>query len=129
MKNRINFAKSVLPFLFFLNTTVFADPRIDRNFLKLPDGRWIWLKKVDDWTTRIIVGKGRPRSERNMLWSKEYEDDDVRTWAYAYFVYLKPGKLLVDLDREMNNAHKEAAPSGSRVDSPAELSILMELDL
>jgi hypothetical protein len=86
--------------LWTLNTKAFADPRIDRNFLKLPDGRWIWLKKLDEWTTRIIIGKGAMRAEGNSLWSKDYSDDEHRTWAYAYFAYLKPRKLLVDLDHD-----------------------------
>jgi hypothetical protein len=103
MRNRANPAKQVIAAWLFavlgaVGSEAIADPRVDRNFLPLPDGRWIWLKKVDDWSTRIIVGKGKPKSENGVLWSKTYEDDDDRTWAYAYFAWLNPSKLVLDLD-------------------------------
>jgi hypothetical protein len=103
MRNRANPAKKMIATWLFavlsaVGSETLADPRVDRNFLPLPDDRWIWLKKVDDWSTRIMVGKGQPRSKSGVLWSKTYEDSDDRTWAYAYFAWLKPGKLILDLD-------------------------------
>src|SRR4051812_17810828 len=38
----------------------FYEPKglpLSRNFLKLPDSKWIWLKKVDEHTTKVILGK------------------------------------------------------------------------
>src|SRR5690242_14283044 len=38
----------------------FYEPKglpLSRDFLKLPDNRWIWLKKVDEHKTKLILGK------------------------------------------------------------------------
>lgn len=82
-------------------TSSLADPPVDRDFLRLSDGRWIWLKKIDTWSTQMIMGKGKNRNDKkNIIWSKVYEDNPERTWDYAYFSYLRPKKLLVDLDHD-----------------------------
>ncbi|MEW6058500.1 MAG: hypothetical protein AB1540_18035, partial [Bdellovibrionota bacterium] len=42
---------------------------------------------------------GKARYGKNIIWSKTFEGDSERSWGYAYFVYMSPGKLSVDLDR------------------------------
>jgi hypothetical protein len=86
-----------LLFTFLWAATAAGDPPIERDFLKLPDGRWIWLEKIDWERTRVILGRGAKR-EQSAIWSENYESNDDRSWAYAYFVHLKPGKLAYDLD-------------------------------
>lgn len=77
------------------------DVPIDRDFLSLPDGRWIWLEKTGQDTTLAMVGKGM-KSKSNAIWSKTYESDESRAWEYAYFVRLKPGIFAADLDHDGN---------------------------
>lgn len=90
-------------FLLILTTLLWAfaahagDPPIDRDFLRLPDGRWISLEKTGWEKTTVMLGHGK-KCEKNTLWSKDYESNDDRSWAYAYFVHLKPGKLAYDIN-------------------------------
>lgn len=80
--------------LFLFSSLSLSDVPIERDFLKLPDGRWIWLKKVDLNKTWIILGKGR-KSARNRIWSKFYETDGERhTWANAFFIRLKLDRFI-----------------------------------
>ncbi len=95
----VSFCLCALLLVFAMVSPLLADPRIERDFMRLPDGRWIWLNKIDWDTTRVILGKGKVRSEKNIIWSKTFVGDDERSWGYAYFVYMSPGKLSVDLDR------------------------------
>ncbi len=74
-----------------------GDPPIDRDFLTLPDGKWLWLEKTGWEKTTVMLGKGKKR-EKNSVWSKAYESNDDRSWAYAYLVHLKPGKLAYDIN-------------------------------
>lgn len=72
-----------------------ADFPTDRDFLKLPDGRWVWLKKMDTHKTWLILGKNG-KSIRNKIWSKFYESDGERhAWAYPFFVRLKLGQFIL----------------------------------
>lgn len=89
----------LLSFLFAV-CAVAGDPPIDRDFYRLPNGKWIWLEKTGWEKTRVALGIGKKR-ERNIVWSKEYESNDNRSWAYAYFVPLKKGKFAFDLDGKL----------------------------
>lgn len=72
-----------------------GDVPIDRNFMKLPDGRWVWLRKTGWHSTQVILGKGQ-KSPKNSIWSKVYETDGQRhTWAYAFFIKIKSGKFII----------------------------------
>lgn len=101
MKNlrKSNITSLLLLFLFVFSAYAEAgDVPIERDFLKLADGRWIWLEKVDWHKTKVMLGKGKKR-ESNAIWSKTYEtDDENRSWEYAYFVHLKPRRLDYDLN-------------------------------
>lgn len=80
--------------LFLFSSLSMGEVPIERDFLKLPDGRWVWLKKVDVHKTWILLGKGK-KSVRNRIWSKFYETDGERhTWAYAFFVRLKLDRFI-----------------------------------
>ena len=84
--------------IFFLFITIAhaGDVPIERDFLKLPGNRWIWLKKVDWHATRIILGEGKKLSE-NGVWSHVYETDGHRhTWAYAFFIKIKNNQFIID---------------------------------
>ena len=74
---------------------------LGRNFLNLSDGRWIWLKKVGQESTRTIIGRSS-KSEKNAIWSHVYTSEYDHPWDYAYFVYLKSKQLVVDLDHDGN---------------------------
>jgi hypothetical protein len=72
-----------------------GDVPIDRNFMKLPDGRWVWLRKIGWHSTQVILGKGQ-KSPKNGIWSKVYETDGQRhSWAYAFFIKIKSGKFII----------------------------------
>jgi hypothetical protein len=72
-----------------------GDVPVDRDFLRLPDQRWIWLEKTGWHTTRITLGRGK-KSLKNRIWSEVHETDGERhTWEYAYFVRIKPNRLEV----------------------------------
>jgi hypothetical protein len=92
-KNRFAFFLAL--FCLFLSYSSWAtDFPIERDFLKLPDKRWIWLEKVDLHKTRVILGKGE-KSYKNHIWSKIYETDgQYHTWAYAFFVRIRPGRFI-----------------------------------
>lgn len=84
----------VLICLFSLYPCWAKDFPIERDFLRLPDRRWIWLEKIDWHKTRVILGKGK-KSFKNHIWSKIYETDGRHhTWAYAFFVRIKPGQFI-----------------------------------
>lgn len=91
-------------FLFSVCVPSFAmagDVPIERDFLRLPDQRWIWLEKVGWHSTRIVLGKGN-KSYKNKIWSQVYETDGERhTWEYAFFIRMKP-KQFVIYDSEKN---------------------------
>lgn len=98
MKKLKRKSKFLLLFALFLTPLLAfgGDVPLDRDFLRLPDQRWIWLEKTGWHSTRIILGKGK-KSFKNKIWSKTYEtgrDDKRHTWAYAFFVRLKPGQFV-----------------------------------
>jgi hypothetical protein len=93
---------SVLLIAILFHCLVFGkDVPINRDFLHLPNGRWIWLQKIDWDATKAMIGKGLKR-ESNVIWSRIFKSDENRAWEYAYFVRLKPKKFAVDLDRDGN---------------------------
>jgi hypothetical protein len=87
-----------------------ADPPIEdlsRTFLQLSNGTWLQLRK-GDWDqnydkVEFIYGRGRGNErKKDIIWSKIYESDDSRAWVYAYFLRLKPGRFVYDLDGDGN---------------------------
>ena len=105
MKKRVNRSKFFFIILIMFATTCsvcFAgDVPIERDFLRLPHYKWIWLEKVGVHSTRIILGRGK-KSFKNKIWSKVYETDgEHHTWAYAFFIKIKPKKFIT-FDQESN---------------------------
>lgn len=106
MKKPLKRNKILVSFLFVIlvfSSFCFAgDVPIGRDFLRLPDQRWIWLEKVGWHSTRIILGQGK-KTFKNKIWSKVYETDGERhTWEYAFFVRIEP-KQFVTLDADKNS--------------------------
>lgn len=99
--NNLGRTSTLLAIFLFSSFAVGGDVPIDRDFLRMPNGRWIWLKKTGLETTKAMVGKG-PKLERNAIWTHLYESDENRSWEYAYFVRLKPNRFAVDLDGDGN---------------------------
>jgi len=55
------------------------------------------LRKTGWHSTEIILGKGA-KGVKNKIWSKTFEtgrDEKRHTWAYAFFVRVKPRKFVV----------------------------------
>jgi hypothetical protein len=111
IRNRKKLSLVTLAFLLLtlsIASFTYADPHIERDVLKLADGRWIRLKKPAWEKTKMILGRtivtipaGNPdlkTRKRIPIWSKRFESNDNRSWAYAYFAYIKPGKLEYDFD-------------------------------
>lgn len=74
------------------------DIPLGRDFLRLPKGRWIWLAKTGQESTRAMIGRGK-KSDRHAIWFRDFKGEEYdHAWNYAYFVHLKPGRLLIDLD-------------------------------
>lgn len=97
LKNLARPSNIVLMGILMVVGSAFAgDPPIERDFLTLPDGRWIKLKKIDWQKTRIILGD----KHKKKIWSRAYEQEYDRLWEYAYFVRLKRNRFLVDLDHD-----------------------------
>lgn len=98
--------KILVSFLFIIITIIspscFAgDVPIERDFLRLPGQRWIWLEKLDWHSTRIILGKGK-KTFKNKIWSETYESNGERhTWEYAFFIRITP-KQFITLDTDNN---------------------------
>lgn len=87
-----------------------ADPPIEdlsRTFLQLSNGTWLHLRK-GNWDrnydrVEFIYGRGQGNEKKkDIIWSKIYESDDSRAWVHAYFLRLKPGRFVFDLDRDGN---------------------------
>jgi hypothetical protein len=80
-----------------------GDVPINRDFLPLQDGRWVWLKKIGLEKTRVILGRGTG-TKRKVIWEKNYESGkdnetkSLRSWSYAYFVRLLPNKFEFDIN-------------------------------
>lgn len=99
-KNRNRFWIPIL-LLFLIHSLCFAgDVPVDRDFLRLPDQRWIWLEKTGWHSTRIILGKGK-KSFENRIWCEDHETDGTHTWAYAFFVRMRPNQFIT-LDADKN---------------------------
>lgn len=99
MKNQSQTKLNKFIFVCFLVVVRFAfagDPPIERDFLSLPDGRWIELRKIDWHTTRVILGG----KHKKKIWSIEYEQEYDHLWDYAYFVKLRSNRFVVDLDHD-----------------------------
>lgn len=101
LKKRSSFRALLFLLIFFSHSICFAgDVPVDRDFLRLPDQRWIWLEKTGWHTTRIILGKGK-KSFKNRIWSEVRETDGTHTWAYAFFVRIHP-KQFISFDEDKN---------------------------
>lgn len=104
MKKHVQRNKFLILFLFLLLTppvSFAGDVPIERDFIRLPDQKWIWLEKTGWHSTRIILGKGK-KSFKNRIWSKEYETDGIRhTWSYAFFVKINSGQFIT-FDEDKN---------------------------
>ncbi len=80
--------------LSYVGSSYAGDVPVDRDFIRLPDQRWIWLEKIGIHKTRIILGQGE-KSLKNRIWSEVRETDGNRhTWEYAYFVQIKPNRFI-----------------------------------
>lgn len=100
-KRKSSFWTSLFFLIFLSHSFCFAgDVPIGRDFLRLPDQRWIWLEKTGWHTTRIILGKGK-KSLKNRIWSEVRETDGTHTWAYAFFVRIHP-KQFISFDQDKN---------------------------
>jgi hypothetical protein len=90
--------------LTFVSLSTFGgDVPIDRDFLRLPDQRWVWLEKTGWHSTRITLGKGE-QSFKNKIWSKTYQtgrDEKRHSWAYTFFIRVKPNQFI-DFDVDKN---------------------------
>ena len=75
-----------------------------RDFLRLPNNRWIWLKKVDEHKTKVILGKKFKNSKgkliNKVIWAEEYEENYDALWDYAYFLKIKSGKYFSDINHD-----------------------------
>jgi hypothetical protein len=75
-----------------------------RDFLKLPNNRWIWLKKVDEHKTKVILGKKFTNSKGKLInkvvWSEDYEEKHDALWDYAYFLKIKEGQYFSDINHD-----------------------------
>ena len=101
LKTKISFWAALFFLIFFCHSVALAgDVPVYRDFLLLPDKRWIWLEKTGWHTTRIILGKGE-KSFKNRIWSEARENDGTHTWAYAFFVRLYP-KKFISFDSDKN---------------------------
>lgn len=112
LKNLAKKQSRVLVLLFssLIVFNTFADPPIhdpSRTFLQMNNGTWVYLKK-GNWEknydkVEMIYGRGQGNEQKKeIIWSKVFETDDDRAWNYAYFLRLKPGKFICDIDRDGN---------------------------
>jgi hypothetical protein len=89
---------SLYPYLAF----AWDDAPYERNFMRIPryldqhdeaSSRWIWLKKVGDHDTQIIIGRGT-KHERNATTVINRSNDMIDCWDYAYFIKLTRGNYF-----------------------------------
>ena len=75
---------------------------LGRDFLSLSNNRWIWLVKTGQESTRAMIGRGA-KSDKHAIWFHDYKWlIHGNSWDFAYFVYLKPHRLICDLDGDGN---------------------------
>lgn len=111
MRNLAKKSKALSIFLgLLICTTVYGDPPIEdlsRTFLHLSNGTWLHLRK-GNWEKNyekieFVYGRGQGNEKKkDIIWSKVYETDDNRAWNYVYFLRLKPGRFVYDLDGDGN---------------------------
>ena len=96
IKNKLSIL-SLVQLLFMPVFCLCGDVPIERDFLRLPDQRWIWLEKMGWHSTRITLGRGK-KSFKNRIWSEIYETglDEKRrhSWAYAFFIKMEPDRFV-----------------------------------
>lgn len=112
MKNLSKRSKFIFLLIALMCHSVFGKERfyepkglpLSRDFLRLPDNRWIWLKKVDEHKTKVILGKKFKNSKgkliNKVIWSEEYEEKHDALWDYAYFLKIKSGKYFSDINHD-----------------------------
>jgi hypothetical protein len=113
MRNHLKKIKIINIFtILLLHSNLYADPPFNdpkREFLQLSNGTWLRLKKIDWEKTEFIYGRGKGNEKKlDIIWSKIYESNNERAWPYAYFLRIKPGRFVYDLDGDGN---KEVALS------------------
>lgn len=91
---------------FFVSINAYADPPIDdltRTFLQFNNGTWIQLTK-GNWDknydrVELVYGRNRfDKKIKEIIWSKTFETNEQRAWNYAYFLRIKRGRFIFDLD-------------------------------
>ncbi len=107
MRNLVLNNKTII-FLFCIFTfnITKADPPIEdpsRTFLQLSKNTWLYLKRIsreyDKEKFELQYGRGKGNeAKKDIIWSKIFQTDESRAWEYAYFLRLKPGRFVYDLD-------------------------------
>ncbi len=95
MKNLFKKSEFIFLLIVFMCSAVSGEERfyepaglpLSRDFLRLPDNRWIWLKKVDEHKTKVILGTKIKNSKgkliNKVIWAQEYEEKYDALWDYA----------------------------------------------
>ncbi len=96
----------VLSFGLLFCLTAYSDPPIEdssRTFLQLRNGTWLYLNKIGWEKIKFTYGRANGNEKKkDIIWSKIYESNDERPWEYAYFLRLRPGHFVCDLDGDGN---------------------------
>lgn len=71
---------------------------IDDTEIKLPDGRAIEAIRCGVHCHCLVVKRAK-----NVLRKQCYEEEFDRLWDYAFFVPVKPGKYIADVDGDGNS--------------------------
>lgn len=70
---------------------------IDDTKISLPDGRTIEAIRCGDHGHCLVV-----KREKKTLRKQCYQEEFDRLWDYAFFVLVKPGKYVADVDGDGN---------------------------
>jgi hypothetical protein len=90
--SRFIFCLILIPSIVFAANGVMP---IDKLRLRLPDGRMIISKRTDYHKHLLILKKGKI-----IIWQKEYEQEYDRLWDYAFFVPMKKGHFILDINHD-----------------------------
>ncbi len=71
----------------------------EMDTLHLADGRVIRLLRISQHETKMWLEKGSG-GRRQVIWTKVFEQEYEGLWDQAFFVPVRPGRYIVDVDRD-----------------------------
>jgi len=93
LKNLSKVAFVILLLFSGIALAVNGDIPVDNTHIKLPDGKEVFSIRKGDHSHQIVL-----KNKGKILWQKTFEYEYDRLWDYAFFVPIKKGRFVYDLN-------------------------------